>query len=91
MTARLLVARQRTTHIYIVVHIDTSKVLEDGTTPDPDWVMRFRYPFPVPQEFTAAQYRAWIKDRIREIVTQTLDERQADTAGVALPEEGTDL
>ena len=89
MTARLLVARQRSFELFFVVHLDTTKT-QDGQ-PDPAWVMRFRFPLPVPQEFTAAQYRAWIKDEIRQTINQELDRRRADSEGTALPDEGTDL
>jgi hypothetical protein len=89
MAVRLLVARQRTTELFFAVHIDSTKTVDGG--PDPAWVMRFRFPLPVPQEFTAAQYRTWVKDQMRETIVQELDRRKDDTAGTALPDEGTDL
>jgi hypothetical protein len=90
MTARMIVARQRADELFFVVHIDTQRTIDNE--PNPDWVMRFRVPFPRPEEFaTNADYREWIKDRLRERVKDELRERRSDTDGSALPEEGTDL
>jgi hypothetical protein len=86
---RILRLRRLTTNEYrIVVHLDTSKVDEDGN-PDPNYLLEIRWPAR-PDGMTHADYLQQQRPLIREHCQQYLAHESA-TEGPALPGEGETL
>lgn len=46
MTMKYLVARRFPRKVTLTVHLDTTKMLADGTTPDPDWCLSQTWALP---------------------------------------------
>ena len=71
MTAKIVTARRYVTgRISIDVHLDTTKLLVDGVTPDPAWVFHRDLAAPATWgTMTAAQRNAWANAVRAELVT----------------------
>lgn len=78
----LLKFRDKGTYIVAVVHLDETKVLEDGS-PDPVWVRRYEYS-------TAEMTLARVKVEIKRLAQAELATLQAGE-GTALAGEGQAL
>lgn len=77
----LLTARNRTSGVYVRVHLDDTKTAGAGS-PDPDWVLEFTYPSRVAGEQTAPQYAAMVKAEIKGLCQAELARRAAGAGTV---------
>jgi hypothetical protein len=94
---KLLVARRTGRGFRFVVHLDTTKFLVDGTTPDPGWCYGAYWPAPARgQDELLANYntrllawgtgvRADLKSSANDALANLIE---ANDPGVALPQEG---
>lgn len=82
MVKRVLVARERATDLYFVVHLDDARVLADGR-PDPAWVIERAWSKTPPAGRTLAQYRADVVRELRALADEAIAGRGED--GLVIP------
>jgi hypothetical protein len=93
VTIKLLRARYVAGRGYLFrVHLDITKMLEDGATPDPDWVRVWTYGEAPPPGKTVAQYRDMIREQTRTLaLAEAAEKAAAADEGTALPQEGAEI
>ena len=89
MAMQMLVARRKGRSFRYVVWLDTTKLLPDGTTPDPAWTLEQSWVRP------ATEAAGWLTG-VRADLHVLCDARLADLVeaadlGVALPQEGQEF
>jgi hypothetical protein len=83
---KMLVARRKDRAFRFVVHLDITKMLADGTTPDPAWCLEQSWARP---ETESADWQVGVRDDLRVDCDARLAELiDAADPGVALPQEG---
>ena len=87
MAMHMLLARRKGRTFRFVVHLDTTKLLADGTTPDPAWTLEHSWLKPV--DGGSAGWLSGIRADLHTLCDARLAELvEAADPGVALPQEG---
>ena len=87
MAMLMLTARRKDRSFRYVVHLDTTKFLPDGTTPDPAWC--FEQSWTKPAEGGGTGWQAGVRADLKALCNARLaDLIEAADPGVALPQEG---
>ena len=91
MAMQLTRFRRAGDQLRATVWLDTTKVGEDGTSPDPAWVRRYEFAAIAPPGTAQADYNVEVRREIRRRARWDLEVMQPSPEGVALSGEGQEI